>query len=207
ASLCAWLTSMSISVSSLSIDEISLSRRLARSPEPPDGDADDAASDAEELRWDDDTAADQSSGMRIQPWRIAYTTAWVRSLTESFRRIELMWFLTVCSLIVRAYATCLLVMPWAMLSRISTSRGESGAKIGAASWPYTASSRNSLSTRVATAGFEKTLSLMRNSPSATLRMIVTRSSGPTSLRMNAAAPALIASNNESSSSLTARTMI
>ena len=42
-------------------------------------------------------ARDQSSGIRIQPWRIAYTTAWVRSLTDSFRRIELMWFLTVCS--------------------------------------------------------------------------------------------------------------
>ena len=44
-------------------------------------------------------AVAQSSGIRIQPWRIAYTTAWVRSLTESFRRMELMWFLTVCSLI------------------------------------------------------------------------------------------------------------
>ena len=44
----------------------------------------------------------QSSGIRIQPWRIAYTTAWVRSLTDSLRRIELMWFLTVCSLIDRA---------------------------------------------------------------------------------------------------------
>ena len=43
--------------------------------------------------------AAQSSGIRIQPWRIAYTTAWVRSLTASFRRIELMWFFTVCSLI------------------------------------------------------------------------------------------------------------
>ena len=42
---------------------------------------------------------DQSSGIRIQPWRMAYTTAWVRSLTDSLRRIELMWFLTVCSLI------------------------------------------------------------------------------------------------------------
>ena len=41
----------------------------------------------------------QSSGIRIQPWRIAYTTACVRSLTDSLRRIELMWFLTVCSLI------------------------------------------------------------------------------------------------------------
>ena len=39
----------------------------------------------------------QSSGIRIQPWRIAYTTACVRSLTDSLRRIELMWFLTVCS--------------------------------------------------------------------------------------------------------------
>ena len=39
----------------------------------------------------------QSSGIRIQPCRIAYTTACVRSLTESLRRIELMWFLTVCS--------------------------------------------------------------------------------------------------------------
>ena len=46
-----------------------------------------------------------------------------------------MWFFTVCSLIESAYATCLFVMPFAMLSRISTSRGESGAKIGAASWP------------------------------------------------------------------------
>ena len=44
----------------------------------------------------------QSSGIRIQPWRIAYTTACVRSLTDSLRRIELMWFLTVCSLIDRA---------------------------------------------------------------------------------------------------------
>ena len=43
--------------------------------------------------------AAQSSGIRIQPWRIAYTTAWVRSLTDSLRRIELMWFFTVCSLI------------------------------------------------------------------------------------------------------------
>src|SRR5437867_2101228 len=38
-------------------------------------------------------------------------------------------------------------------------------------------------------------------------MIVTRSSGPTSFRMKAAAPALIASKRASSSSLTARTMI
>jgi hypothetical protein len=44
----------------------------------------------------------QSSGILIQPWRIAYTTAWVRSFTDSFRRIELMWFFTVCSLIERA---------------------------------------------------------------------------------------------------------
>jgi hypothetical protein len=41
----------------------------------------------------------QSSGILIQPWRMAYTTAWVRSFTESFRRMELMWFFTVCSLI------------------------------------------------------------------------------------------------------------
>ncbi len=41
----------------------------------------------------------QSSGILIQPWRIAYTTAWVRSLTASLRRMELMWFFTVCSLI------------------------------------------------------------------------------------------------------------
>ena len=41
---------------------------------------------------------------------------------------------------------------------------------------------------------------MRYSPATTRRMIVTRSSGPTSLRMNAAAPALIASNSASSSS-------
>ena len=41
----------------------------------------------------------QSSGIRVQRGRVAYTTAWVRSLTESLRRMELMWFLTVCSLI------------------------------------------------------------------------------------------------------------
>jgi hypothetical protein len=46
-----------------------------------------------------------------------------------------MWFFTVCSLMPRVYATCLLVMPWAMLSRISTSRGDSGAKMGWASKP------------------------------------------------------------------------
>ena len=46
-----------------------------------------------------DRVRHQSSGIRIQPWRIAYTTACVRSLTDSLRRIELMWFLTVCSLI------------------------------------------------------------------------------------------------------------
>jgi hypothetical protein len=45
------------------------------------------------------TWTDQSSGILIQPWRIAYTTAWVRSLTDSFRRIDDIWFLTVCSLI------------------------------------------------------------------------------------------------------------
>ena len=44
----------------------------------------------------------QSSGILIQPCRMAYTTAWVRSLTESLRRIELMWFFTVCSLMDRA---------------------------------------------------------------------------------------------------------
>ena len=69
-------------------------------------------------------------------------------------------------------------MPCAMLSRISTSRGDSGAKIGAASWPYTASSRNSLRTRDATAGFAKTLSLIRYSPAKTRRMIVTLSARP-----------------------------
>ena len=41
----------------------------------------------------------QSSGIRIQPCRIAYTTAWVRSFTLSLRRMLDMWFLTVCSLI------------------------------------------------------------------------------------------------------------
>src|SRR5206468_973271 len=40
----------------------------------------------------------QSSGILIQPWRMAYTTACVRSLTESLRRMLDMWFLTVCSL-------------------------------------------------------------------------------------------------------------
>ena len=48
------------------------------------------------------SAVAQSSGILIQPWRIAYTTAWVRSLTDSLRRMELMWFFTVCSLIVSA---------------------------------------------------------------------------------------------------------
>src|SRR3989442_302917 len=46
----------------------------------------------------------------------------------------------------RAYATSLFVMPWAMLSRICTSRGESGAKTCVEPGPYTESSRNSAST-------------------------------------------------------------
>jgi len=41
---------------------------------------------------------------------------------------------------------------------------------------------------------------MRNSPFETRRMIVTRSSGLTSLIRNAAAPALIEANSDSSSS-------
>jgi hypothetical protein len=45
---------------------------------------------------------DQSSGSRIQPCFMAYTTACVRSLTESLRRMLDMWFLTVCSLMVSA---------------------------------------------------------------------------------------------------------
>ena len=42
---------------------------------------------------------DQSSGIRIQPWRMAYTTAWVRSFTRQLAEDADMWFLTVCSLI------------------------------------------------------------------------------------------------------------
>jgi hypothetical protein len=64
-----------------------------------------------------------------------------------------------------------------------------------------------LRTREATDGFANTLSLIRYSPVTTRRMIVTRSSGSTSLRMNAAAPALMASKSASSSSVWARTMI
>src|SRR6188508_657266 len=97
-------------------------------------------------------------------------------------------------------------MPCAMLSRISTSRGESGAKIGCASDPYTASSRNSLRTREATAGLAKTLSLMRYSPERTRRMMAIRSVGSMSFRTYAAAPALMALKSWSSSSLLARTM-
>ena len=55
-----------------------------------------------DFRWQPRRAATigpQSSGILIQPWRMAYTTAWVRSLTESLRKMLLMWFLTVCSLI------------------------------------------------------------------------------------------------------------
>src|SRR5664280_1650613 len=48
---------------------------------------------------------------------------------------------------------------------------------------------------------------MRNSPSLTRRMIVSRRSGPTFLRMNAAAPARIAWKSASSSSSEARMMI
>jgi hypothetical protein len=44
----------------------------------------------------------QSSGRRIQPCFMAYTTAWVRSFTDNLRRMLDMWFLTVCSLIVSA---------------------------------------------------------------------------------------------------------
>ncbi len=43
-----------------------------------------------------------SAGIRIQPWRMAYKTAWVRSFADSLRRMFDMWFLTVCRLIERA---------------------------------------------------------------------------------------------------------
>ena len=67
-------------------------------------------SEAGETKWDSRTEPvvplagrdAQSSGILIQPWRMAYTTAWVRSLTLSLRRMDDMWFLTVCSLIPRA---------------------------------------------------------------------------------------------------------
>ena len=93
ASARAWPTSMSISLSSRSsaADLVAHLRRELGCRSFP------------RRRWSSvggpEAVRPQSSGIRIQPWRIAYTTAWVRSLTDSLRRIELMWFLTVCSLI------------------------------------------------------------------------------------------------------------
>ena len=92
ASVRAWVTSMSISASSLS----SVGDLVARGARPDRGRGHRGAVAGSGRRT---RSSDQSSGIRIQPWRIAYTTAWVRSLTDSLRRIELMWFLTVCSLI------------------------------------------------------------------------------------------------------------
>src|SRR5437762_3171088 len=115
-----------------------------------------------------------------------------------------MWFFTVCSEIARVYATSLFVMPWAMLSRICTSRGESGAKTWELPGPYTESSRNSARTFVATAGFAKIFSLMMNWPLRTLRMDSTSSFGSQSLCRYAAAPARMASKRVCSSSSAVR---
>src|SRR5256885_4883242 len=115
-----------------------------------------------------------------------------------------MWFFTVCSEIASVYATSLLVMPWAMLSRIWTSRGESGAKTWELPGPYTESSRNSARTLVATAGFAKIFSLMMNWPARTLRIDSTSSFGSQSLCRYAAAPARMASKRVCSSSSAVR---
>src|SRR5438034_1671135 len=96
-------------------------------------------------------------------------------------------------------------MPWAMLSRIWTSRGESGAKTLDDPGPYTDSSRNSWSTFDATAGRLKTFSLMMNWPARALRIASTSSSGSTSLLRYAAAPARIASKSVCSSSFAVST--
>src|SRR5438093_3209023 len=103
-----------------------------------------------------------------------------------------------------AYATSLFVMPCAMLSRIWTSRGESGAKTCELPGPYTESSRNSASTFVATAGFAKIFSLMMNWPPRTLRIDSTSSFGSQSLCRYAAAPARMASKRVCSSSSAVR---
>src|SRR3989338_6876679 len=63
-----------------------------------------------------------------------------------------MWFFTVCSEMARVWATSLFVLPWAMVSRIWTSRTDSGAKTSREAGPYTDSSRNSARTREATEG-------------------------------------------------------
>src|SRR5438093_254508 len=65
-------------------------------------------------------------------------------------------------------------MPWAMLSRICTSRGESGANTCDEPGPYTESSRNSARTFEATAGRLNTFSLMMNCPARALRLASAR---------------------------------
>src|SRR6267378_555606 len=105
----------------------------------------------------------------------------------------------------RAYATSLFVIPWAMLSRIWTSRGDSGANTWDEPGPYTDSSRNSASTFEATAGRLKTFSLMMNWPARALRIASTSSAGSQSLFRYAAAPARIASKRVCSSSFAVRT--
>src|SRR5438876_3065586 len=115
-----------------------------------------------------------------------------------------MWFFTVCSEIASVYATSLFVMPCAMLSRIWTSRGESGANTCELPGPYTESSLNSASTFVATAGLAKIFSLMMNWPPRTLRIDSTSSLGSQSLWRYAAAPARIASSSDCSSSTAVR---
>src|SRR3954465_3406382 len=73
-------------------------------------------------------------------------TAWVRSLTASLRRMEVMWFFTVWSEMLRMRAISLLELPRAMQSRISTSRVVRGAKTDSPpSDSAEASSRNWLS--------------------------------------------------------------
>src|SRR6266851_2160663 len=96
-------------------------------------------------------------------------------------------------------------MPWAMLSRICTSRGDSGANTCDEPGPYTDSSRNSASTFDATAGRLKTFSLMMNWPARAFRMASRSSAGSTSLFRYAAAPARIASKSVCSSSFAVST--
>ena len=48
------------------------------------------------------------SPISIHPCLRASTTAWVRSLASSLSRIEVTWFLIVCSLMPRTWAICLL---------------------------------------------------------------------------------------------------
>ena len=66
-----------------------------------------------------------ASGHHNNPSDTARSTASLRALTASFKKIRLTWDFTVSGEISRARAMCLLERPWLIIARISLSRAVS----------------------------------------------------------------------------------